>query len=230
MKLRPRYPVQFLISVLAAFLLWYGLAAERGRNISVRGVRAQLTLVNIPSDLVLVSGVPDSVSVQLRGQLSRFIDPRAPLEVFLDLSSATPGTSSYPINATDVPLPAEVEVVSIEPAAIELEFERRQTSVVAVRPVLEGIPARGYELGSVRTTPLQIPIQGPETRLADLEVVDTTPVAVEGATGPIEALVQPVLTDPALRLLSSVPIRVVVDIRPTPEPTPIPGGEPPEER
>ena len=222
MKLRPRYPLQFLISILAAFLLWYGLAAQRGRDISVRGVRAQLTLVNIPSDLVLVSGVPDSVAVQLRGQLSRFIDPRTPLEVFLDLASAQAGTGSYPIDAADVPLPAEVEVVSIEPAAIELEFERRQTSIVAVRPVLEGIPARGFELGSVRTTPLQIPVQGPESRLTDLEFVDTTPVSVEGATGPIEAMVQPVLLDHSLRLLSAVPIRVTVDIRPVPVPTPTP--------
>ncbi len=222
MKLRPRYPLQFLISILAAFLLWYGLAAQRGRDISVRGVRAQLTLVNIPSDLVLVSGVPDSVAVQLRGQLSRFIDPRTPLEVFLDLASAQAGTGSYPIDAADVPLPAEVEVVSIEPAAIDLEFERRQTSIVAVRPVLEGIPARGFELGSVRTTPLQIPVQGPESRLTDLEFVDTTPVSVEGATGPIEAMVQPVLLDHSLRLLSAVPIRVTVDIRPVPVPTPTP--------
>ena len=225
MKLRPRYPIQFLISILAAFLLWYGLAAQRGRDISVRGVRAQLTLVNIPSDLVLVSGVPDSVAVQLRGQLSRFIDPRAPLEAFLDLASAQAGTGSYPINAADVPLPAEVEVVSIEPAAIDLEFERRQTSIVAVRPVLEGIPARGFELGSVRTTPLQIPVQGPESRLTDLEFVDTTPVSVEGATGPIEAMVEPVLLDHSLRLLSAVPIRVIVDIRPVPVPTPRPTAE-----
>ncbi len=225
MKLRPRYPLQFLISILAAFLLWYGLSAERGRDISVRGVRAQLTLVNIPSDLVLVSAVPDSVAVQLRGQLSRFIDPRAPLEVFLDLSSARAGTGSYPINSSHIPLPAEVEVVSIEPAAINLEFERRQTSIVAVRPVLEGVPARGFELGSVRTTPLQIPIQGPESRLADLDVVDTSPVSVEGATGPIEAMVQPVLPDHSLRLLSAVPIRVVIDIRPAPVPTPTPETE-----
>lgn len=222
MKLRPRYPIQFLVSILAAFLLWYGLSAARGRDISVRGVRAQLTLVNIPSDLVLVSVVPDSVAVQLRGQLSRFIDPRTPLEVFLDLSSARPGIGSYPINATDIPLPSEVEVVSVEPAAIDLEFERRQTAIVAVRPVLEGIPGRGFELGSVRTTPLQIPVQGPESRLADLDFVDTTPVSVEGATGPIETTVQPILPDHSLRLLSAVPIRVIVDVRPAPVPTPVP--------
>jgi hypothetical protein len=65
-KLRPRFPLLFLLSVVAAFMLWYVLSAQRTRRSSVRGV-AQLTLVNIPSNLVLVSGVPDTVSVQLRG-------------------------------------------------------------------------------------------------------------------------------------------------------------------
>ena len=60
--LRPRYPVQFLVAILAAFLLWYALAAERSENISVRGVKAHLTLVNIPRDLVLTSSVPDTIS------------------------------------------------------------------------------------------------------------------------------------------------------------------------
>jgi len=221
-KLRPRYPIQFLVSVLAAFLLWYGLSAQRGRDISVRGVRAQLTLVNIPSDLLLVSGVPDTVAVQLRGPLSRALDPRTPLEVLLDLSNAQPGTNSYPINAGDIPLPSEVEVVSIEPSAISLELERRQTLIVSVRPVIDGMPAPGFEVGSVRIAPVQVPVQGPESRLADLEFIETEPVSVEGATGPVEAMVQPVLMDPVLRLLSAVPIQVVVEVRPVPTPTPVP--------
>jgi YbbR domain-containing protein len=223
MKLRPRYPAQFLISILAAFLLWYGFSAQRSRDISVRGVRAQLTLVNIPADLQLMSGVPDTVAVQLRGPLSRALDPRAPLEVLLDLSDAQPGTSSYPINAADIPLPSEVEVVSIEPSAITLELERRQTLIVSVRPVIEGMPAPGFEIGSVRTAPVQVPIQGPESLLADLEILETAPVSVEGATGPVEGMVQLVVTDPMLRLLSAVPIQVVVEVRP--EPTPIPDEE-----
>lgn len=222
MKLRPRYPVLFLVSVVAAFLLWYGLAAERTRAISVRGVRAQLTLVNIPSNLVLVSGVPDTVLVQLRGPLSRAIDPRVPLEVLLDLSSAQPGSNSYPINASDIPLPPEVELVSVEPAAITLELERRQTLSVAVRPVITGSPAPGYQLASVRVLPVQLTVQGPESRLEGLDFVETSPVSVDGATGPIQATVQPALPDPLLRLLSSIPIQVTVEIRPQPTPTPTP--------
>lgn len=223
MKLRPRFPLLFLLSVLAAFMLWYVLSAQRTREISVRGVRAQLTLVNIPSNLVLVSGVPDTVSVQLRGPLSRALDPRAPLEVLLDLSNARPGTNSYPINATDIPLPPEVEVVSVEPAAISLELERRQTLSVALRPVVEGTPATGFVVASVRVMPEQVAIQGPESRLDGVDFVETTPISVEGATGPIEATVQPVLPDPLLRLLSAVPVQVLVQIEPPPAaPTPAP--------
>lgn len=222
MKLRPRYPVLFFIAVLAAFLLWYGLAAQRTREISVRGVRAQLTLVNIPSNLVLVSGVPDSVLVQLRGPLSRALDPRTPLEVLLDLSNAQPGSNSYPINETDIPLPPEIEVVSVEPAAISLELERRQTLNVPVRPDVQGTPATGYVIASIRVVPVQVAIQGPESRLDGLDFVATTPVSVAGATGPIEANVQPLLPDPLLRLLASIPIQVIVEIRPQPTPTPVP--------
>jgi YbbR domain-containing protein len=221
-KLRPRFPLLFLLSVLAAFMLWYVLSAQRTREISVRGVRAQLTLVNIPSNLVLVSGVPDTVSVQLRGPLSRALDPRAPLEVLLDLSNARPGTNSYPINASDIPLPPEVEVVSVEPAAISLELERRQTLSVALRPVVEGTPATGFVLASVLVMPEQVAIQGPESRLDGVDFVETTPISVEGATGPVEATVQPVLPDPLLRLLSAVPVQVLVQVEPRAAPTPAP--------
>jgi YbbR domain-containing protein len=221
-KLRPRYPLLFVVSLLAAFSLWYVLSAQRTREISVRGVRAQLTLVNIPSNLVLVSGVPDTVSVQLRGPLSRALDPRAPLEVLLDLSNARPGTNSYPINAGDIPLPPEVEVVSVEPAAISLVLERRQTLSVAVRPVVEGAPAAGFVLTSVRVMPEQVAIQGPESRLENIDFVETEPIPVEGATGPVETVVQAVLPDPLLRLLSPVPIQVLVQIEPRTAATPAP--------
>jgi hypothetical protein len=54
-------------------------------------------------------------------------------------------------------------------------------------------------------------------------ILETAPVSVEGATGPVEGMVQLVVTDPMLRLLSAVPIQVVVEVRP--EPTPIPDEE-----
>ena len=113
--------MQFLIALIAASLLWYVLAAQRSENISVRGVQARLTLVNMNRDLVLMSSVPDTVSLQLRGPLTRALNSASPPEVLLDLSDARPGLNSYPINASDIPLPAEVE------AAIKSVLDRAES-------------------------------------------------------------------------------------------------------
>lgn len=69
--LRPQHPLHFFVALVAAVLLWYGLAGQQNENISVRGVKAALTLVNMPRNLVLMSSVPDTISLQLRGPLTK---------------------------------------------------------------------------------------------------------------------------------------------------------------
>ena len=105
MKLRPRYPVQFLVALLAAFVMWYALSAQRRESVSVRGAQAALTLVNLPRDLVLTSNVPETVALRLRGPRSLLADPGTRLEVLLDLVDAQPGLRAYPIRADQVELP-----------------------------------------------------------------------------------------------------------------------------
>jgi YbbR domain-containing protein len=212
--LRPRYPIQFLVALVAAFLLWYALAAQRSENISVRGVKARLTLVNIPRNLVLTSSVPDTVSLQLRGPLTRTLDSSNPPEVLLDLSDARPGLNSYPINASDIPLPAEVDVVSVDPPAITLELERQAARLVPIQPLIDGEPAPGFVLGEVRVVPKEYTVEGPESLILTLKSVATSPVSIEGAAGPVEAVVQAALPNPQLRALGLGPIEVIVDIVP----------------
>lgn len=222
MKLRPRYPMQLVLAFVAACLLWFSLAGQRDQNISVRGVKATLTLVNLPRELVVTSPVPDTISLQLRGPLSRALDARTPPEVLLDLSDARPGVHSYTIDEDDIPLPADVEVVSVEPPAITLELERLQTRLLSVDPSLEGEPAAGFKITSVRVIPAQISVQGPGSKLEKIEVVETAPVSVEGATSQVTATVQPRLPDPQVRALSVGPLQVVVDVAPAADPPPEP--------
>ncbi len=212
MVLRPRYPFQLVLCLVAATLLWYALAAERSENISVRGMRATLTLVNMPADLVLTSGVPDSVSVQLRGPLSRALDPTTSLELLVDLSDARPGSLTYRLGESDLSLPREVELVSVDPTTVTIELERLRSRYIAVEPVVEGTPAPGFELVRVRVAPVQIAVQGPDSRLSALKVVQTTTVSIDGATSSLEATVQPRLGDPLLRSLTVAPLVVSVEI------------------
>ncbi len=226
--LRPQHPLHFIVALVAAILLWYGLAGQKNENISVRGVKPALTLVNMPRNLVLMSSVPDTISLQLRGPLSKSLDVAAGLEVYLDLADARPGTSSFTIDVAGIQLPDDVEVVSIEPAAITLELERLISSNIPLLPLVEGVPAPGFIIGQTRVTPVQVNIQGPESRVLELEFVTTTPISVEGATGPVEATVMPRLPDPLLRSLTVVPIVVIVNVVPldtAPIPTPESGQD-----
>ena len=224
--LRPQHPLHFMVALVVAILLWYGLAGQKNENISVRGVKAALTLVNMPRNLVLMSSVPDTISLQLRGPLSKSLTAAAGLEVYLDLADARPGTSSYTIDGAGIPLPDDVEVVSIEPAAISLELERLTSSTIVLQPTVEGVPAPGFTVGDIRISPIQVNVQGPESRVLELEQVETTPISVEGATGPVEATVMARLPDPLLRSLTVVPLVVIVDVVPLDTtPTPAPESE-----
>ena len=120
-------------------------------------------------------------------------------------------------------LPRHRALIGIEPADITLELDRLISVNLPIQPSLEGVPAPGFTTGEVRTSPIRVNVQGPESTLADLEFVETTPVSVEGATGPVEATVLPSLTDPMLRSLTVVPIVVRVDVVPL-ETTPTPAG------
>ena len=61
---------------------------------------------------------------------------------------------------------------------------------------------------SIQAEPSRITVQGPESRLTPLVEIETSPLSIEGATGSVEAVVTPVLTDPLLRVLTGSPVIV----------------------
>ncbi|MCK5378531.1 MAG: hypothetical protein KAJ78_03970 [Acidobacteria bacterium] len=217
-RAKPRHPAYLLVALIAASLLWYAATGKRRATISVRSTKANLTLVNMPSDLLLTSSVPDTITLQLRGPLTLNPTAAGNPEVFLDLSEAVPGRSIYPIDVSGVRLPAEVEVISVEPTEIEIELERVLLRSLALSPSVEGNPAPGFVVNLVQLDPTRITVQGPESRLSTLESVTTSSISVEGATGSVEAVVTPLLTDPLLRVLTGSPIMVRVNIGPQPQP------------
>ena len=226
MTLRPRYPLYFLVALVAATLMWYGMSGTRRASISVRSTKANLTLVNVPRDLMLISGVPDTVALHLRGPFSGAPGANGDLEVLLDLADAVPGRNLYPIDVSTVQVPPDVEVLGVEPSEIEIEIERLQLLTVVVEPTLQGQPAPGFVIGRVLPNPARLTLQGPESRLDAVTRIETAPISVEGATSTIDAEVEPRLPGPSLRFLTTSPISVQVEILPQPTPTPTPTPTP----
>lgn len=214
MSLRLRHPVYFLVAFIAACLSWYAATGKRRASISVRSVKASLTLVNLPGDLILTSGVPDTVILQLRGPLPLISKDKNLIEVYLDLSDAHPGRSAFPIDISSLSLPPEIEALSVEPAEIDLELEKLVIRSLPIKAELEGMPAPGFEVGAVRVQPEKVRIQGPEKRIEGMEFLETTPVSIEGAARTMEVEVELALDDPFLRVLASSPPKLRVEILP----------------
>lgn len=223
MRLRPRHPGTLLLALIVAVLLWYAATGKRRATISVRNFKANLSLVNMPSDLQLISGAPDDVTLQLRGPMT--VNPTtggSRLEVFLNLSEAVPGLHVYPIDFSGIRLPPELEVIAVEPTEVAIELERVLLRSLPIESNIVGEPAAGYAVTTVQLEPSRMTVQGPESRLAPLAVVKTAPVSIQDADQTVESVVAPLISDPLIRVLTGTPITVRVVVAPVPDQEPDP--------
>lgn len=189
---------KLLALALAAFL-WFSLSGQRRQRVSERGYVIPLTVVNLPSDMVLASPVPDTVDVRLRGPFDaiRLADP-SKSEAVMDLSDARPGERLYKLGPDDINAPEELEVVSITPPAVRVRIEKLARKQVPIVPRFVGAeppPA------VVRIDPPTATIAGPESELGRLGSIATDPIAL-GARSTAEVTVPATLAvEPNVRIL-----------------------------
>ncbi|MEP0774650.1 MAG: YbbR-like domain-containing protein [Acidobacteriota bacterium] len=215
MRLLPRYPWMLLLALVLASLMWYGTAYQRRERISEKQLEASLTLVNVPQDLVITSDVPPSLSLRVRGALSRLRSlESSQTGVVLDLSRASEGDLDLPVLAEDVIVPNGVEVVAISPLQVTLRLERIVQQRLPILPRVTGQPAAGSEVGAVSVQPPTALVSGPRQQLGALPGVVTDPVTVEGAATTVQASVAVRSPGPQVRIVQPAAARVVVEIVP----------------
>lgn len=167
-----------LVSIALAIGLWFAVNLHRPSNQSQRLVEASVTY-NTPQNLVLMDPV-SRVEVWLQGSESEVttLNPQM-VGVLLDLSTAKVGTMEVRLGPENVFIPEGVEVVSLAPSVINLEFDYRDTLQMPVREVLEGEPAAGARVVSRRVTPDQVTATGPRSILERTRSLTTEPVRLD---------------------------------------------------
>jgi YbbR domain-containing protein len=204
-----------LISLVLAVLLWFVIAGEKT---SEMGISVPLELQNFPTDLEITGDPANSVEVRLRaspGIISRL----GPGEVsaHLDLAGATEGERIIHLTEDCVRVPFGVKVVKVTPAIVTLNFEKTVQKAVPVRPRILGRPAHGYEVGRVTSSPPEVRMAGPRSRVQEVESAFTEPVSVEGADTAVVRAASVGLEDPLLRIQGDPRVRVSVEVRPAQE-------------
>lgn len=203
------------LSLGIAVVLWFTVSGEQ---VAERSLRVPLELRNIPERLEVVSDLPSTVDVRVRGAsgaLARL--PPGELVAILDVGLAKPGRRLFHLTPDEILTPFGVEVAYVTPPSVFVEFEHASSKAVPVVPTVEGEPAKGFEVGKISADPATVEVIGPESRLQQLTEAVTEPVSVAGAGQTVHEAVTIGVVDPALRL--RVPLRgwVTVDIHPTPE-------------
>jgi len=221
-----------LLAVVIALFLW---VVARGSSSIERGFDIPVVLHGVPDDLVVVDQGADVVNVRLLGTRAalRNVDPQR-LEYPLDVSTSKPGQAAFEVDLTRFDLPRGARIVSRSPSRIELNFDRRISKTLRVRPDVEGQPADGYRVASVTSDPPRVRLAGARMELLRMADVGTETIDVSGATAPIEKEVR-VTTGPGhvwADTPRTVRVRVAVEAeeneapQPAPAPTPEPDRRP----
>jgi YbbR domain-containing protein len=199
-----------VLSIFIATLLWLVVAGER---VVERVLRVPVELENLPTDLEIVSNPPDTVEVRVRGSsglLSRM--SAGEISAVIDLRAARTGRRLFHLTPGMVNAPYGLETVQISPATLTMEFETTGVRIVRVQPTIDGAPARGYEVVSIRSDPETVEVAGPESALKQLREAMTEPIAVTDRSTTMREVVTVGVADPTVRVRAPQTTTVTVTI------------------
>ncbi len=199
-------------ALVVAVGLWFVFG---GRDVMERTLRIPLEFINLPAGIEMTGEVPAVVDVRVRGSetaLSRMVPGE--LSAVVDLATARPGQRLFHVTADDVRGPTGVTVVQVAPSSIAVGFEQTVSKMVPVAPSVEGVPAYGYEVGTITTQPARVEVFGPAGTLDGLQAAITEPVSVAGASSSVTETVTLGVPDRTLRVTTPRRVGVTVEIRP----------------
>jgi YbbR domain-containing protein len=166
----------------------------------------------MPEDRVLMNEPLRQVRVMVKGPWTRVkrFDERQVDPLYIDLSKVSDGEYSFQDDM--VRLPPGLQVVSINPASIRLEFEKTATKVVAVVPRVEGDPEHGYKVDRLTARPSHVSVRGAKTVVDATRGIETRPVSVEGKRETFREKIPLAPTEAHLTLVEPGPVEIEVTI------------------
>ena len=200
-----------LLSLGIAVVLWFLVVGEPTLTTSVS---APLEFRNIPSELEVNATVPERVQLEVRGSPSLLeSSDLAKIAVVLDLSPVhRPGVFTFTLGRNYVTMPSGVEFVRAVPTQLRLRFEYRVTREVPVQVRFSKPPPDGYRVRSRAIAPERVRLTGADSRVGQVDFVETDPIDLTGVVGEREFTVQTFVGDPHVRFASSPVVRVRVAV------------------
>jgi len=198
-----------LLSLLLAIALWFAVSGEERTETSLN---MGLELVNLDHNLMVTSEVPPAIQVRVVGSRSMVNNlSQSRLTQTLDLGGYKSGRHIFSLGPNSLSLPRGVQVIRIQPNPITLTLAATITRTLPIKPVLENIPAEGYELLGALTRPAQVTVKGPSPELAELQFIPTLPIDLSFLKEP--TVIATDLDFKNLHLALKDPVPILADIQ-----------------
>lgn len=210
-----------LLALFAAILVWFFASVGKRERQSEKLIDAALTY-NLPRGLILLDPV-QTVKVRLRGP-DRRIRTLAPyvVDVVVEITGGEAGRIDLHLGPENVLRPEGVDVISVEPNTLRVRVDREGQRQLPVLARIVGEPAGGAVPHSPQVLPATATVAGPQSLIASLASVTTSPISLDGHALTFSQEVPVVPPDPLVRVLEPATVRVLIPME-TPE-----TGEPAE--
>ncbi len=140
--------------------------------------------LELPEGYVPASNYPDNVRVSLRGESDEiFRILEEDIRAYVDLTEHdSAGEFLAPVRVERQGTARGIEPleIGVEPLEVTITLEETMQQVVDVQPSLTGFPPTGYELTQYRISPSTVEIEGPSSRVEDIEEVTTEDIELTG--------------------------------------------------
>ncbi len=204
-----------LLALAIAIGIWFNASIEDRLVPSERVVEASVSF-NRPRGFMVIDPVR-TVNVRLLGN-KRAVRQLSPdqVSVSVELSPRQEGSATINLSRDNVLAPNGLEVVSIEPSTIQVQFEREITQRVPVAPEIVGNPAEGFGVGAVDIFPSQVLVSGPQSKLQRIVSLSTPPIDIEGRTSTLDETVPVLTSDPLIQIVQPSRVTIRIPIQPLP--------------
>lgn len=214
--------VMKMLALLLAIAIWLAVSASRREPARERSFDIPVALVGIPRDVVVTNSVQENINARLRGKLSSLRSLSSQnLEATVDLTDARPGIMKIALRPQAFNIPADVEVVSVNPAKLTFRLEARRQKLVPIRPYLVGELPAGFRFdpADIVVTPAEALVSGPASVIKEFSEVYSDRIILTGRDASFRQSVGLISDVPLVRVVDPASAQVFVTVIAPPPPS-----------
>src|SRR5512143_29102 len=167
-----------LVSLGLSLTLWFYVTSKGKTEMTLT---VPLELRNIPQGMTVVGDVAGSLEMRVQGQerVLRDISIGKKIIGILDLSMTKVGENTVRISPDDIRRPAGVTVTYMSLSEAKVKLEPLVRKILKLKPFLHGAHAAGFRLAGTTVTPPKITVEGPESVISTLVILQTMPIDIQ---------------------------------------------------